>query len=210
MNNLRMAASRRAALVLGVCLLGAVGLAQGVRAQGAPARVRATITAVDGDSLSLTARNGDKLVVVLTPDVKIGAVATTTPADIKPGSFIGCAAIPLPDGSLKALEVTVFPPALNGTGEGHYAWDLTPASTMTNGFVGGLVVAENRVMTVTYKGGEKKIVVPDDVPIVMVEPGDRAMLTPGAHVLVVPTKAADGTLSANRITVGKNGIVPPA
>jgi hypothetical protein len=64
-------------------------------------------------------------------------------------------------------------------------------------------------MTVKYRGGEKKIVVPDDVPVVMVEPGSRALLTPGAHVIVFAAKAADGTLSAARITVGKNGTVPP-
>jgi hypothetical protein len=196
---------RIAAAALGLSLL-----AGGAMAQPAPAaRVRATITAVDGNALSLTARNGDKLMVVLTPDVRVIAVATAKLADIKPGSFIGSAAIPQADGSLKALEVTVFPPAMNGTGEGHYDWDLGKTSTMTNGTVGDLVVSSGRVMTVKYKGGEKKIVVPDDVPVVSLEPGNVKMLTPGAHVLVVPVKAADGTLSASRINVGKDGTVPP-
>ena len=130
--------------------------------------------------------------------------------DIKSGTFIGCAAVPQPDGTLKALEVTVFPASMNGTGEGSYAWDLTPTSTMTNGTVSGVVVSNGRVMTVNYQGGEKKIYVPRDVPIVRLQPeNDHSLLKPGAHVLVMPAKAADGMLSAGRINVGENGTVPP-
>jgi len=44
---------------------------------------------------------------------------------------------------------------------------------------------------------------------VMVEPGDLSLLTPGAHVLVTATKQLDGTLSSDRVSVGKNGLVPP-
>jgi hypothetical protein len=99
---------------------------------------------------------------------------------------------------------------MKGTGEGHYGWDMGQNSTMTNGTVGDLVVSNGRTMTVKYSnGGEKKITVPEDVPIVSLEPSDRSLLKPGAHVIVVPTKAADGTLTANRISVGMNGIVPP-
>ena len=197
--------SRTVALVAGLAFLGSAAIAQ----TPPPTRVRGTITAIEGNAVSLTARNGDKLVVTLTPDAKVTAVTTAQLADIKPGSFIGSAAVPLPDGSLKALEITVFPPAMNGTGEGHYDWDLGVSSTMTNGTVGDLVVSNGRVITVRYKGGEKKISVPDDVPVVSLEAADRSLLTPGAHVLVVPAKAADGTLTASRINVGRNGTIPP-
>jgi hypothetical protein len=65
-------------------------------------------------------------------------------------------------------------------------------------------------MTVKYKGGgEKKITVPDDVPIVLIQPATRDDLKPGAQIIVVPTKAADGTLTASRINVGLGGIAPP-
>ena len=124
--------------------------------------------------------------------------------DIKPGSFIGSAAVPQPDGTLKALEVHVFPPSMNGVGEGSYAWDLTPGSTMTNGTVSDLVAVHGRTMTVKYSGGgEKTITVPEDVPT------DRAPLVAGAHVVLAPVKGADGTLTASRINVGLDGIVPP-
>ncbi len=200
--------NRRSLLAL-VAVLSAAGGATMAQAP-APARIRGTVATVDGNTLHLKTRANADVTVTLTDDAKVVAIKTAQVGDIKPGSFIGTAAVPLPDGSLKALEVHVFPPSMNGTGEGHYDWDLGAGSTMTNGTVGDLVVSEGRTMTVKYgNGGEKKIVVPDDVPIVSMEPADRKLLTPGAHVVVLPTKAADGTLTANRVSVGVNGTVPP-
>ena len=175
-----------------------------------PMRIRATIEKVDGSMLTLKPRSGPDVMVKLTDDVKVVGVVKSQVSDIKPGSYIGSAAVPQADGTLKALEVTVFPPSMNGTGEGNYAWDLGSNSSMTNGTVGDLVVSNGRTMTVKYgSGGEKKIVVPDDVPIVMLNPSDTKLIKAGAHVVIVPTKAADGSLSANRITVGENGTIPP-
>ena len=42
----------------------------------------------------------------------------------------------------------------------------------------------------------------------MVEAGDPALLVPGAHVVVTAAKQLDGSLTTDRITVGRNGIVP--
>lgn len=194
-----------------LALMGTLSIAGGAMAQTpAPTRIRATIDKLDGNTLSLTTRANAKVSVTLTDDAKVVAASKAQVGDIKPGSFIGSAAVPQPDGSLKALEVTVFPPSMNGTGEGSYGWDLTPTSTMTNGTVGDLVVSEGRTMTVKYgNGGEKKIVVPDDVPIVSLAPSDRTLLVPGAHVVIAAAKAADGALTASRVTVGANGTVPP-
>jgi hypothetical protein len=80
---------------------------------------------------------------------------------------------------------------------------------MTNGTVGDLVVSHGRTLTVKYKGGEKTVVVPEDVPIVSIEPGTRGLLIPGAHVIVFANKGADGTLTAMRILAGENGLTPP-
>jgi hypothetical protein len=35
------------------------------------------------------------------------------------------------------------------------------------------------------------------------------MLVPGAHILVTAAKQPDGSLTAGRVAVGKNGLVPP-
>jgi hypothetical protein len=110
---------------------------------------------------------------------------------------------------LKALEVHVFPPEMAGTGDGHRAFDLTPDSTMTNGSVGDLVASDGRTITVNYKGGQKKIVIPDDVPIVNLVPGDRSLLKPGVKVVLQAQKGSDNALKALSISAGENGVTPP-
>ena len=45
--------------------------------------------------------------------------------------------------------------------------------------------------------------------IVTFEPGERSMVVPGAHVIVTATRQPDGSLTAARVAVGKNGLVPP-
>ena len=87
--------------------------------------------------------------------VAVGVVKAAL-ADIKPGSFVGIAAMPQSDGAQRALEVLIFPDAMRGTGEGHYPWDLQPKSTMTNASVEQVVTAVNGpTLMVKYKDGEK-------------------------------------------------------
>lgn len=176
---------------------------------GSPARLRGKVATVAGDTLELTLRNGSKASAVLPPNVRVVWLTEAQPGDIKEGSYVGTAAVPQADGTLKALEMQVFPPSMRGVGEGSREWDLGAGSSMTNGTVGSLVATSGRTITITYKGGEKKVFIPDDVPIVTYEPADRSALVPGANVLVNGTRAADGTVTAVSISVGKNGLVPP-
>lgn len=174
-----------------------------------PLVTRGTITAFAGDSLTLRAKSGATLTVSVGPQAAIRAVAKADLSAIAPDSYIGTAAVPQADGTLKALEVHIFPASMRGTGDGHRPWDLTPDSTMTNGAVGSIVGSHGRTITVRYQTGEKTVVVPPDVPIVTLEPGDRSLLVPGAKVVLFASKAADGSLSAGAISVGRDGIAPP-
>lgn len=178
-------------------------------ADNARVRLRGTIQSVAGDELQLTLRNSKKANVTLPQDLRVTWLLTAPIDDIQPGSYVGTAAIAQPDGTLKAMEVQVFPPSMRGVGEGTHPWDMGADSSMTNGTVGSLVKANGRTITITYKGGEKKVVVPDNVPIVTYQPTDRTALTKGAHVLINGTRTADGSVVANYISVGKDGLVPP-
>ncbi len=188
-----------------------LSLLSGTASAQAPARtiVRGTVTAVSGQTLDLTTRQGDKVAVHIGADPKITGLSRSDLAEVKPGSYIGTAAIPQPDGTLRALELQVFPESMRGVGEGSHPWDVAPHSSMTNGTVGSVTGTSGRDITIKYGGGEKTVVVPPDVPVVTFEPGTRDLLTPGAHVFVMATRGADGTLSTDRVTVGKDGIVPP-
>jgi len=172
-------------------------------------RVRGAITAIEGDSLKVHSNKGEDLQVNLTQDTQVRGVTLAQVSEIKPGSYIGSAAVPQADGTLKALEVHVFPPQMAGTGDGHRAFDLGKDSTMTNGSVGDLVTSNGRTITVNYKGGQKKIVIPDDVPIVNLVPGDRSLLKPGVKVVLQAQPGADGALNALSISAGENGVTPP-
>jgi len=174
-----------------------------------PTRLRATIDSVTATTLTVTPRNGGSTIIQLPANVRISGITVAKIDDIKPGSYIGTAAAPQPDGTQKALEVHVFPPSMAGSGEGFRPWDSAPSSTMTNGTVGDLVGSHGRTLTVKYKGGEKTVIVPEDVPIVSIEPGTRMLLVPGAHVIVFANKSADGALTAMSLNVGENGLTPP-
>ena len=200
---------RRAFLGLAAVLLVSAGAYAQTSAGGTPARLRGKIDAVSADSVQLTLRNGTKTEAKLPDSARVTWLTVAQASQIQPGSYVGTAAVPQPDGTLKALEVQVFPPSMRGVGEGTRDWDLGAQSSMTNGTVGSMVAANGRTITITYKGGEKKVVVPDDVPIVTYEPTDRSALTVGANVLINGTRAADGTVTAANVSVGKDGLVPP-
>src|SRR5258708_13829016 len=115
------------------------------------------------------------------------------------------------DGPQKALAVHIFPEAQRGSGEGFRAWDLRPNSTMTNATVAETVAGtDGQNITVKYKDGEKKVVVPPATPIVAFVTGDKSELKAGAKIIIFgANKKDDGSLEANRVGVGRDGIAPP-
>ena len=177
-------------------------------AADAPARVRGTISKISGDTIDVKVRGGKDVVLTLDPAANFLTADHAAITDIKSDSFIGTAAVPQADGTLKALEVTVFPAGMK-PGEGHYPWDLGPKSTMTNGTVGDVVVAQGRTITVKYPNGEKKILVPTDVPVVLIGKSDRSALVTGAHAVFFLKKSANGSAVVGNVIVGKGSVVPP-
>jgi hypothetical protein len=173
-------------------------------------RVRGSVASFDGSVLTVKSREGADVTIKLGDSFRIASVVKATIADIKPGVFIGTASLPKDKTSSRALEVLIFPEALRGTGEGDYPWDLMPNSTMTNGTVGSSVESvEGPTVTVAYKGGERKITVGPDTPIVTLGPADKSDIKPGAPVFSATRKQADGSLTAVSVTLGKNGVAPP-
>lgn len=176
----------------------------------APApRVRGVIESVDTHTLWVVTKAGDKVTLKLPDNPSVTWIQPIAVSAIKPGSFIGTAAVTQPDGTLKALEIQVFPESMRGVGEGHRAWDLGEGSTMTNGTVGNLKVSKGRTLTLTYKGGEQTVFVPAMAPVITYAPATAAALKKGAHVIISASQNPDGTMTATRIGVGKNGLVPP-
>jgi len=175
-----------------------------------PARVRGTVEKLENLVMTVKSRDGSTVSVKLAETYTVVGVSKAALEDVGKGKFIGVASLGQKDGALVALEVHIFPEAMRGTGEGHYPWDLKPESLMTNANVADVVsVGQDRMLTVQYKGGEKKILVPTSAEIVAFGPADRAELKAGAHIFCVAQRAPDGSLSAARVNVGLKGITPP-
>ena len=126
---------KRKFLAIAVVLVAWSLTAAAAFAEDMPARVRGTLQKVDGSNLIIETRGGKESTVPLKAGAPVIAVTKGAMSDIKSDSFVGITAMPQPDGTQKAVEVHVFEESLRGTGEGHYPWDLTPNSTMTNGAV---------------------------------------------------------------------------
>jgi hypothetical protein len=193
-----------------------LALAQSPAPANPTLRLRATIEKVDAASLTVRERSGEVITLVRPAAMDVSEVYPLALADIKPGSYIGTAAMPQADGSQLALEVVVFPEAARGTGEGHRPWDLRPESTMTNATVADLAAAPSTVpggqkLTLRYKDGEKTVIVPPNAPVVSFKPGkadENVLLVPGAKVMITAQEQA-GKPTALRVIVGRNGFAPP-
>ena len=174
-----------------------------------PTRIRGTIASLAGQTLTVNSRDGQKLEVTLADNVTVVTVKKVELASIAAGSYIGTATRTGADGKLNALEVLVFPEAARGSGEGHSPWDLQPGSTMTNATVAELAASpQGRRLTLRYKDGEKTVVVPENVPIVTFKPGDKSLIVPGANVIVF-AQVREGKPTALRALAGRGSFAPP-
>jgi len=170
-------------------------------------RVVGTVERIDGANLVIKTAASERVVSV-SPDVTVFAMVNATLAEVKPGTFIGVGATPQPDDSQRAIRVVIFPESMRGLGEGHRPWDR-PGTTMTNATVDTNVTSiDGQLLTVKYKGGEKKIVIGPDTAILTYVAAERSELKPGASITVVGVVRADGVVEARRITVGRGGVIP--
>ncbi len=182
----------------------------GANAAGEPVRVRGAIVSVDAAKLVVHGADGKDVTVKMGEKTGVLAVVKASMDDIKPGVFIGTATKDAADSSLQSVEVVVFPEAMKGTAEGHYPWDLPGANKMTNATVtNGVKGVDGQIVTVSYKGGEKKIQIPANVPVVTLVPASAADLHPGVMVFVPGERQADGSVEPRAVLFGKDGATPP-
>jgi len=197
-------------MTLRMLVAAAIAAAVATSASAQTQRLRGEIQRVEGTTIFAKARDGSAVTVKLAENATITAAYKATLADIRVGDYIGSGATPQPDGSQKAIEVHIFAASMRGQGDGHRPWNGAPNSTMTNGAVDSAVSGvDGHVPVVKYKDGDKRIVVGPDTPIVRYEVGNLADLKAGAAFSVLAaTKQPDGTFTAPRLTVGREGGTP--
>jgi len=190
---------------IAAALLSVPALAQAP--QGTPVNVRGKIAKLDGQTLSIKGKDGKITAVMLAPNAAVRALARKKLSDIHDGDYIASTSMKGKDGKLHAIEVHFLPPAVP---ELQSPWDLRDGSVMTNAHVSGMAkITGGTDIQLTYKGNATDVVI--DPKTVIVGPADATMadLKPGKAVFVRAIKAADGSLSANNVTVEKNGVKPP-
>ena len=209
-----MISAAAAALALFVLAGAPAALAQSVRLAG-------DVVTLEGNALTLKPTRGSDSKVIMGDSVRITVRFPVDLARVTPGAFIGAMSLPQPDGTLRVTALQVFPESARGTGEGHRPMETDPGSTMTNATVAKVDAqttatvksvgdtASGPRLTVTYKGGEQVRSVPTGTPVYSSEPGDRALLVPGAHIVVVGRRNPEGIVVAERVSVGKDSFVPP-
>jgi len=164
-----------------------------------PTRVRGNITALEGNTLSVKTAKGKIVKIQLATKTDIVFTQPIKLSEIKSGDFVGVTSVKGQGGDLTAFEVRRFPKPVN---PGHRPFDGRDDQTMTNATVSTMVQAANgRELTLSYKGGSQKIVVPEDAAISMLVPGKRSQLVPGARVNLTARADNDNQLTAVRIQV---------
>jgi len=201
-----------AAVLLG--LIAAPALAQAPPAQnpeGTPISVRGTVEKLDGQSLSVKAKDGALLTVTLAPNFTVSGVAKRSLGDIKPGDYVATNSIKGTDGKLHAIEMHIFPEAMRATVQDvQRPSSLVQGGLMTNSYVVEVsATPQGQVLKGKYKDGEIETIVEPDAPIVTYVPGDPSLLKPGAAVTIFALKKPDGSLTAARVTAEKDGVKPP-
>ena len=170
-------------------------------------RVRGTITALNGDVLSVKSRDGRDIQLHLAPDAQVVTTKKVTADEFKPGSYIGVTSVKGPDGQLVAKRVHALGPQVP---QMHGAWDSIPNSMMTNAnLVSTAQVSGGNELTLKYKDGEQKILVTPETEYYNFEPGSRADLKPGETIFSGARVADDGKFTTQRVAVSKNGVKPP-
>ena len=174
-------------------------------------RLAGTIVSVDGPAVTIKTPKGENAKVILAEKGTVLAVEKVKMDGIKQGEFVGVGAMPQADGTQRAVRINIFDEARRGNNEGHRpGWGPDSKGTMTNATVDTSVASvDGPVLTLKYKDGEKKVIVPADAVIQRNVPGSAADLKPGAAVTIsAATPKGEGVYETARINVGRDGYVP--
>jgi hypothetical protein len=178
--------------------------------------VRGSVVSASASQAVIKSDTGN-VTVALTQPFHVYTRATSDLAHVKESTFIGVTTVKQPDGSEKATEIHIFPEELRGVGEGSRM--MAPAagananrmtngnvsaSRMTNGSAsqsrmsnGNVSSTNGSSLVVQYAGGSQNVTVPPNTPVTELKLTTKN-LAAGDQVAVLVTKAADGSLTADK------------
>lgn len=202
-------------------------------------RVRGTVQAMTGDTLTVQTYDGKTATVQMAADTRYAWVVASSLETLKDGDFVGTATTG-PKTALRAVELVIFPESMRGTGEGHYEWDApgvvaanggsaAVSSAMTNGTVesqsamtNGTVETQSAMTNGTVTSGASS---PGQKMLTISYEGGTADVTIPEGTPIVrfePTERSSlatgqkiytvtppGASTAGFVAMGKDGLTPP-
>ena len=224
--------------LLGLTLAATAGLSLATAAAAAPVRLRGAVVAISSSAVTVRTANGDvsaalnghtafvsvvpsdlnhvapggyvgvaskavgdkqiALSLIVFPPAMRGAAEGSAAYDRIPDTTLAGGArtaSSMTNASVKAINTAAAAPRVNST--------MTNATVASATAKGGI-----RFLTLTYKGGERHVIVPPTAPVVAFVPGAAAIVKPGASVFVV-TDETNGTYTAGLVAVGSRGQTLP-
>ena len=174
-----------------VALMASMVLAMSATQAQTSVRVRGTITAVDGNVLSVKSREGRDLKITLADNVAVLSRQGDSIDEIKPGDKLGVTSMPgagwHAGGGRGAL-----PSAWGSQGQG--PWDLQPGSTTNASVVPQSVAGTgNREIDLAIQGKTQKVAVPEERGTRARGSGSRSDLVASEYVFTVAQGADDQT-----------------
>ena len=168
--------------------------------------IRGTVPAVAGKIISVNTREGGAVQGDLPDNVNVAGTRAITLADVKPGMPLGVTTVKRADGEIVAIDVRPIPPTAP---LGLSPFDLQPGSTMNNALLEGQVQSSRGTeLTLNYKTGMVKVLVPPGTPMSATTPATRADIKPGETVSIATRVGPDGKFVAARIQVSTGGVKP--
>jgi Domain of unknown function (DUF5666) len=196
----------RAAGLLLVIAASALSTAMPARAAAGPSSImNGTIAAVSGDNVTVTMPDGSRKVATVQPDTYILSRAPATLRMIKAGDALAVTARREANGSLTAVSISIFAPALWARAR-KGQWIMESGNIMTNALVTQVVErVEGRTLYMKLDQGTRTISVPNATEIRRLTSVTVSALKPGMHVMVRGTAEPDGTTKASSIVFDQPG-----
>ena len=114
--------------------------------------IRGKIVSVTPDTLVVGTSSGTNVSLALNAETHYLQVVRSSLDKIEPGSYIGTATKDV-GSTLVALEVMIFPTAMQGLNAGHFPYDRLPDTTISGGTTTTSVMTNGNVSAVTATPG---------------------------------------------------------
>jgi hypothetical protein len=142
--------------LFGLTLAATAGLAVATAGAAEPERIRGTVSAISAGVVTVRIATGGSVSLSISGDTTYLTEARSDLDHISTGSYIGVAAKNVGD-KLVALDVLIFPPALKGANEGHFAWDKLPDTTLAGGASASSTMTNGSVAVVAGSGSSASV-----------------------------------------------------